>query len=88
MTAPQPAPPRALPRRANTIRALAGTMANRKVAELAQRQSVSDKIGYALAVCMGAVTFRYLGVDGVGLLATVYLGNAWLSYRKWKAARR
>ncbi len=76
--------PRTLPRRANTIRALAAQLAHRKMTEDGARQAVSDRIGYLVAAIIGAAVFRYLGWSGVQALGILYAASAWLAHRRWK----
>jgi hypothetical protein len=77
--------PTTLPRRANTIRQLSAAMAHKKLTEDGQRQAASDKIGYAVAVLLGAVAFMYGGKLAVVGLIVVYLLNAVRAYQRWKA---
>ncbi len=80
----QETPARTLPRRANTIRALAASFADRKLTEVNSRQAVSDKIGYAVAVLLGAIAYRYGGRGWVAVTMGGYLFNAWIAHRRWK----
>lgn len=76
--------PMRLPHRANTLRAIAASMANRELMRATQRQAVSDKIGYAVAVVMGAAAWRYGGRLWVAVLCAGYVFNAWMAHRKWQ----
>jgi len=93
MTTPTipPITPRALPRRANRIRALAADMASIKLRETNARQAVSDRIGYAIAVVGGAAAYHFGGtraVEGVVLLYAIAASMAHARYRRLKEARR
>lgn len=83
-----------LPRRANTIREAAAQLAQRKLEEEAgklavslelreRRKAVSDRIGCALAVLMGAIAFRVAGWWALVLVAGYGVG-AWRSYLAWR----
>ena len=76
-----------LPRRANGIRTLAADMAARKLAEVSQRQAVSDRVSYALAVLLGAGAFKYAGWNLVGGIAALQLLGAVVAYRRWRKTR-
>lgn len=76
-----------LPRRANTIHRFAHDLARNRLAILSLRQAASDKIGYAIAVCLGAGAYRWLGSRLVAVLAAGYLFNGWMSYRKYLAKK-
>lgn len=75
-----------LPRRANTIRAAAISLAAKHEAAVALRQAVSDRIGYALAFLLGALVLWIGGGYGVALGACFYGRRAYRSYRAWRAA--
>ena len=77
--------PTTLPRRAGTISRAVAAMAHKKMTETGQRQAASDRIGYAIAVGLGAVAFKYGGPGWVAFLAAGYLFNAWMAFRRWKA---
>lgn len=79
--------PRALPRRANTIRALSASMAARKLTEVAARQAVSDRIGYGVAAILGAVAFHSFGENGVFGMCVLYVISAMRAYRKWRVLK-
>lgn len=91
--------PRTLPRRAGKIRELATQLgkeyASQRIREAAgvqvkidARQAVSDRIGYGLAVVIGAALVSLLGWWGVlGALALNAVGVV-RSYRRWKALKR
>lgn len=72
-----------LPRRANQIHKFAHTIATNRLQVLSLRQAASDKIGYAVAVCLGAGAYRWLGSRLVLFLAAGYVFNAWMTYRKY-----
>lgn len=74
-----------LPRRANTIRAVAAGLAAKHEALVAARQAVSDRVSYTLAFLLGALTFGVGGWYGVALGACFYGWLAYRSYRAWKA---
>lgn len=85
MTAPSnTSPPRALPRRANGIRSLAASMARQKLV----RQTVSDRISYAVAALIGAAAFKLAGQPGIAVVLVLYLASAYRAYRVWKKAER
>lgn len=73
-----------LPRRANTIRAVAASLAAKHEAVVLARQSVSDKVSYALAFLLGALVLWIGGAYGVALGACFYGWRAYRSYRAWR----
>jgi hypothetical protein len=75
-------PPRTLPRRANTIRALAASMAAERRSLEAARQAISDRIGYAVAALIGVGAYRYFGRQGVEALVALYAVSVVMSYRR------
>lgn len=76
--------PRALPRRANTIRAVAATRYPMR-SEIAWRAPTSVIFLWAIvAALIGAATFRYAGREGVGCLVALYAVSAWLSCRRYR----
>lgn len=77
-------PATTLPRRANTIRAVAATMAHKHETEMFARQAVSDRIGYAVACVLGAVAYRFFGQTGVGVLVALYAVTAIRAHRKYQ----
>lgn len=81
---PATQPRRTLPRRANTIRAVAAQLADRRLREVTLRQAVSDRIGYLVASMLGAGAMRYFGMRGVQALACLYVLAALFAY--WRAA--
>lgn len=78
--------PRTLPRRANTIRALAATMAQKKLSETNARQAVSDRIGYAAAAMIGAFAFKYGGEGATAAIVLLYAVSAVFAHRRHKKA--
>jgi hypothetical protein len=50
------------------------------------RQLVSDKIGYVVAVGLGAGALRLGDWWAVGALAALYAVSAWSAYRRWRGA--
>lgn len=83
-----PRPPGALPHRANGIRTLAAQMAQKKLAEIMARQGISDRIGYLVAVVIGAGVFYRFGWKGVVLVLAVYSIAVVNAYRQWRAHMR
>lgn len=79
--------PRTLPRRANTIRAIAVQIAHKKMTEVGARQAVSDRIGYLVAALIGASAFRYFGWMGVEVMGVLYAASAWLAHRRYQKIR-
>lgn len=77
--------PRTLPRRSNTIRSLAAAMAHKKMTEVGQRQAVSDRIGYMVAVVLGAAAMTLGGRPAVAVVLGLYGAIAFRAYRRWKA---
>lgn len=75
-----------LPRRANTIREAAASLAAKHEAAVALRQSVSDRISYALAFLLGALVLGVGGWYGVALGACFYGWRAYAGYRAWRSA--
>ena len=74
-----------LPRRAGTIRVVAASLAAKHVAAVLARQLVSDRVSYALAFLLGALTFGVGGWYGVALGACFYGWLAYIGYRAWRA---
>lgn len=74
--------PRTLPRRANTIRALAISMTQKKLSETNARQAVSDRIGYAAAALIGAFAFKYGGPGATLAIIGLYIASAVLAHRR------
>jgi hypothetical protein len=90
-----------LPRRANQIHRFAHDLATHRVGLVSLRSAASDKIGYAVAVLMGAAGYRWgpslLESTGyrwggwpiVWFLALGYAFNGYMSYRQYlKRAKR
>jgi hypothetical protein len=78
-----PLTPLKIPRRANGIRRLAADMASRKISEVNARQSVSDRIGYAVSTLIGAAAFHYGGELAVGALVLLYAVSASVAYSRY-----
>jgi hypothetical protein len=76
--------PTSLPRRANTIRSLAASMAERKLRVEGARQVVSDRIGYLFAAVVGGLAFKYYGPPGVYVMILLYFLGALRAYERWK----
>lgn len=76
--------PTSLPRRANTIRALAASMADRRLKVEGARQVVSDRIGYMIAAVIGALAYANYGSKGLYALAVLYLLGVIRAYERWK----
>lgn len=60
-------------------------MAHRTLTIVEARADVSNRIGYALAVVLGAVVSGLLGWWAVLVLGVFYCLGAWGAYRRWKA---
>lgn len=81
-------PPRSLPRRANTIRALSAALALRKTSEISLRQVVSDRISYGLSILLGATVFRYAGWWAAYALAAMYAMASYVAWRRYRVIKR
>jgi hypothetical protein len=76
-------PATTLPRRANTIRAVAASMAHKHEREVGARQAVSDRIGYAVAAVLGSIAYRYFGQMGVAVLVALYAISALRAHQQY-----
>ena len=76
-----------IPRRANRIRQVAADMASRKLREVNARQAVSDRIGYAVAVTIGAIALHFGGVYVVEAIVVLYIIGAKVAFSRYKKAR-
>jgi hypothetical protein len=78
-----------LPRRANQIHRFAHDLATHRLQLVSLRRAASDKVGYAVACCLGAGAYRYGGWKVVLLIAAGYAFNGYMSYRQYlKRAKR
>jgi hypothetical protein len=76
-------PATTLPRRANTIRAVAAQLAHKHETESFARQAVSDRIGYAVAAVVGAAAYALFGKPAIGVLIMLYAVSAVRAHRKY-----
>ena len=76
-----------LPRRANQISRMANAIAVDRLRVASLRQSVSDRIGYAIAVLLGAWVSQVGAPWAVYALASCYLLAALAAYRRYLTAR-
>jgi hypothetical protein len=74
-----------VPRRANQVKKLAAEVAAKQVARVLRRQAVSDKIGYAIAVTVGAVAGWSAWWAGLVVIA-FYSMSAVRAYRQFRKA--
>lgn len=74
-----------LPRRARQISQMANAIAADRLRVLSLRQAVSDRIGYAVAVTLGALA-KWASWWAVGLLVVGYVIAAVVAYRRYRSA--
>ncbi len=77
-----------LPRRANTIREVASTLADIRLRIVTARQVISDRIGYIVASILGAATYHYFGRIGLAVLCALYAVRVVNAYHAWKELDR
>lgn len=80
-----PSPRRALPRRHGKIRELAVQLASKKLTETNARQAVSDRIGYAVSLGVGAAAFNYGGEKAVVVALLLYAWSAVRAYNRYRS---